>query len=245
MSEDQLSGEIADTSAPQGKALLFPAINALFQPTAELLGEELRDRVKQKIDEKRRERVEVHAECVRETLADRKRELNTREQLELFDSWADGAGDIDPDDEIAAVWQAILADIATNKSNTRVLLDTLRSLNIDEAAFFVSFVKRGVMPFGKISDRDEHYLKALQAKGVVRRDSLAVPVILLATIVFVLGFFYVGLESSTIMNPSMLLTTVVVVVAWTLMLCALFWRRRRLTWLGRELADRLKTGPPP
>ena len=64
MSEDQLSGEKSDQSIPASKALVFPAINALFQPTAEFLGDEFRDWVKQKIQDKRRQRIEAHAERV-------------------------------------------------------------------------------------------------------------------------------------------------------------------------------------
>src|SRR5688572_20520046 len=90
----------------EGKALsvsVTPVFTALFKPSADYLGKELKAGLKATVEAaKKHIRNANVVEHIRKAFANRseheKRAGETVHQLELFEKWADGAQDVEPDD---------------------------------------------------------------------------------------------------------------------------------------------------
>lgn len=168
--ENKEQGEKGDSIStnPATKALLFPAVNAVFQPTAEVLGGELKGWVENKIIEKKKARIKKHTEEAKsrsESVG--KAELKSERQISNFEIWVENAGDVDPEDPIATAWQSILIDITKDDPETEIILDSLKSLNRAEAAYFVEFVSNNTRRLHP--DKNKYYLERLRGKGLINK----------------------------------------------------------------------------
>jgi len=123
MSKKESSGEAVSLRGVS----LTPVFTALFKPSAELLGKELRNTIKEMIDERktrrREENLQAHIDAVRIKLSSQTDEPNEAttsfiEQPELFSEWVENVQEIDPRDvEISNLWQNLLACSRCNRKN--------------------------------------------------------------------------------------------------------------------------------
>lgn len=162
------SGDLAISQHPATKALLFPAVNAVFQPSAEVIGAELKGWVENKLSNKKKDRIQKHTDNAKsKSSAVVNAELKSERQLHNFEIWVGQVGEVDPENPIASAWQSILEDIANDDPETEVYLNALKSLNPAEAAFFVEYVRYDAN--GMHADKKSYYLEKLKDKGLLRK----------------------------------------------------------------------------
>ena len=121
---------------------LTPVITSILKPSADLIGQELRDLIKEKIDliknRKKAENLTEHLRTVGEKLQKKKKEpnpnLTTIKQLSLFDKWVEGAENVDPTDKILAeMWQELLVQISEGNNPNEILIEKMKMLQADDA----------------------------------------------------------------------------------------------------------------
>lgn len=164
---------------PATKALLFPAVNAVFQPSAEVLGGELKEWVENKIAEKKRARIQEHTEKAKtDSISLQNPEINSERQISNFEVWVENVGNVHPDDPIAKAWQSILEDIINDDPEVEIVINALKSLSSEEAAYFVEYMRGDVRHLHP--DKNRCYLDGLKEKGVVAKgiDSIFMDVAL-------------------------------------------------------------------
>ena len=175
------SNKSEKNSGNQGAGLLgikelsiTPVITSLLKPTSDLVGIELRDYVKEKIDNiKKKKRVENvaghihHAQGVLQK--ERKEEIGGTEkiqQLELFGDWVKGAQDIDPEDSILGrLWQNLLVDILKESRIDKVIIEKLESITTQEALLLLKIYKKGYI--SGPNEKEKYFLSRLETIGTV------------------------------------------------------------------------------
>lgn len=242
-SDENKNGELAHI--PIGISLT-PAITNFFKPTLDLLGIELRDYVKEKIDSwkerKRHENLEAHVSAVNVELADNNPFNESGPsvyQLSLFEEWAENVRDIDPNDrDLSAMWRNLLIRAAKGERVSEEVRRALKSLSPQEALFIVQFERR-VPVFslysGLVNDKDRFLANQLLGKGLVEKD-YAYPVFFLVSFILagviafsVVGDAWGGLEIKFIAAGA---AVVIAMLGFTMRSGLARWR---LSWLGKEL----------
>jgi len=164
--ESNSGNKSSSSSAKTAKSIATSTFGTLFKPSAELVGEELKKWTANKIAERKQRRVQENTErakIVNPEINDA--EIKSQKQIENFENWVEGVAEVEPEDPIAVAWQKILLDITQDNFDTDLLLETLRSLDRSEAAFFASFVKGGVEDMHP--DKREHYFQRLEQKNIL------------------------------------------------------------------------------
>lgn len=241
--DEDKGGELA--CVPKGISLT-PALTNFFKPTLDLLGVELRDYVKERIESwkerKRRENLESHVTAVNEELAgDNPFDESgpTVYQLSLFEEWAENVRDIDPNDhELSAMWRNLLIRAAKGEHISEEVRRALQSLSPQEALFIVQLERRvPVFPLhsGLVNDKDRYLANQLLGKGLVEKD-YAYPVF------FLVSFILAGMVALTILGDTWDGVGMKFIAAGTAIVVAMLGftmrsglARWRLSWLGREL----------
>ncbi|MBW3197612.1 hypothetical protein [Marinobacter nauticus] len=245
---------------------LTPSLTALFKPTFDLVGLEIRDYVKESIDswkEKRRKRnLESHINAVNEQIkGDRPFSQNepSINQLSLFEDWVEGVQDVDPaDEELSAIWQSLLIRAAQGEHIGDEVRNALKSLSPKEAQFLLELKKRvPVFPLGSgiVKSRDRYLANQLLAKGLAEKD-YAFPIFFITTMIAsaTIMFSIVG-DSIGGLNIGVVAGGAAVFIAALGFSLRSGLARWRLSWLGQELiglvkkseqrvADRAQQGAP-
>ncbi len=145
----------------------------LFEPSAELVGAELKHYLEDKLDswkQKRRvENIEFHIqESQKQAMesGDIQPSLSSIRQFDLFVDWTEGAQDVGPEDrELSILWQKILNDIACGELQNKESLTILKSLTPIEASQLIKLKKKDRW---FVRDWQElYYLERLEKKGLV------------------------------------------------------------------------------
>ena len=168
------------------KGLTFtPVITSILKPSADLVGQELRDFLKEKIDSiknrKKAENLTEHLRTVGEKLKKKKKEPDTElssiKQLNLFDKWVEGAENIEPTDRILSeMWQDLLVAICEGNYPNEILIEKMKLLQADDAKLLLRLRKErsvlmptiipSVFPFlrstKEYTDEEKYRLKRLR-----------------------------------------------------------------------------------
>lgn len=230
-----------------------PTITALLKPTADYLGDELKDIVKSQVEKakvnKRSENLKVHLERVK--LKDSYSKYESRlayEQLDLFDDWVDSVSKVDPEDElISQIWQNLLID-KRSSFNAEVLLEVLKNINSGDAIALIKVFEKVTL-----NKEDLYRLKELKKKGLVQLNDFKIGLINLFA--FILCFIFALFSLYLFFDPPSIvdsipdyLQKVMVFLPLTLIFSTGFivshvlknretvpFRVWQLTWLGERL----------
>lgn len=172
------TGGLPEISGDGAKGLsLTPTLTSFLKPTADYLGNELRDYVKVKVEnlkaKKRKANVQSHMHVVGVQLGIPlnydEESLDNIPQLELFDEWIEGAQEVDPSDEVLAkLWQGLLLEIVQGKSKSKVLIETLKSLESHEAELLLRF--RGRRIYHPKGNEERFILRKLKSLELIEFD---------------------------------------------------------------------------
>ncbi|MDI4636932.1 MULTISPECIES: hypothetical protein [Halomonadaceae] len=178
-----MTDDVSSEERGKPKSLsLTPAISALIMPTAEYLGTELRDLVKDSIEDWKRERREnnlnAHVQAVKEQLSDQPppetASSPSLKQLSFFEEWMSGVQDVDPEDEeLSSIWRDLLAKAARGQSCSSEVIEALKSLSPSEAKFLVEMRSRTpTVPLfrGTIRSEDRFLAKTLESRNILEKD---------------------------------------------------------------------------
>lgn len=175
-----------------------PYFALLLKPSFELVGKELKTLLKEKIDEWKKQRREEnlirHIERTKKILDEEPSKECARDNIknvEAFASWADGAQDIDPEDEtLASMWQRILADMVQGNDVQQVLIEKLKGISSAEAQALLRFRRhRSRYPE---DDEDRHHLLALAERDIVTVNYahlIKIGIVAAAALLFLSAFF--------------------------------------------------------
>lgn len=178
-----------DAGATKGMSLT-PALTALFKPTTEYLGTELRDGVKATIEglkkRKRGENLDAHVAAVQERLRDDPPEGSDAEatlaQLSFFETWVDSVQDIDPaETELSQMWELLLAEAARGTSHMPEVIDALKSLTPFEAKFLLahwSSPRSRYKPMAGPVEQELYFVGKLESKGIIELDNYTTRILL-------------------------------------------------------------------
>ena len=226
-----------------------PALTALFKPTADYLGGEIRGYVKETVEEWKNKRQEknlmVHMEAVQKALSQEpvleKPEDSSIAQLSFFDEWIDNVKDIDPaDEELSTIWQKLLENAARGKSTTPEIVESLKYLTPREAKF-ISDISRRVLTFtmlsGMVAPEEKYLAKKLEQKNILEKN-YAVSVLIVCAIAMIIYFAYFIVSELNILPSSKIIVVLPAAMCIGLGLGRLFgpgFTRWSVTWLGIEL----------
>lgn len=247
-------------------------LNAAFLPSAKRFGKELDTRLKNYFDaardNRRAENLQAHVERVALRIEAADPPKQTVEQLDLLESWAEAAQDVDPDSgDFAHMWQELLVSLAHGRCSDRVVLETLKKLDAYDAGLLMQARRKGYCIAN--DGRDRFHLKRLAALELVREDrsqqELVLKTVFLLSGVLALYLFFSdmtgmfsvrgrGMDSLSVLHFSKSLISVRTIAAAAILGAAfgsLFAYRAplrrlakwRLLWLGQELLR--NTTPPP
>ena len=222
---------------------LTPSITSLLKPTTDYLGTELRDFVKSKVEDlkarKRKKNVSGHMEKVGVKLgiplSYDEESIDNIQQLDLFDEWLDGAQDISPDDPtLSQLWQGLLRDIVQGKANNRLLINTLKELEANEAALLLRYKERRL--FHPRGNEERFILRKLKRLELIEYDwfyvsTIAVSYIMVIAMLFTFpGFKALGVFGKETNLIFIALISLLPVSAFVAML-----PKYKTSWLGRKL----------
>jgi len=145
--------------------LLTSLAKDVLQPSAQLIGQEIKGRLKATIEErkaaKRAENLKRHLDwAARAGLPEGTRVVESDLlQLELFAEWMEGAQDVDESDaELCSIWRQLLLRIVAGESTQRELLDKIRLLDGEAASYLLRFWPlSGCDDFGSIGTAARRY----------------------------------------------------------------------------------------
>lgn len=252
MSENEQNNDKQLASTGHGISLT-PALTALFKPTFDLVGLEIRDYVKETIDgwkeKRRRKNLETHISAVNEELKGEK-PFNGNEpsinQLTVFEEWVEGIQEIDPaDEELSSIWRNLLIRAAKGEHITEEILRVVKLLSPKEAQFLIELEKHvPVFPLGSsiVKSKDRYLANQLLSKGLAEKD-YAFPVFFIVTLVVsgVVAFSIIG-DTWNGINIQLIFSAfaiIVVAMGFTLRSGIARWR---LSWLGQELLRMVNAG---
>ncbi len=260
MSEKNEEDEKEDGDERLLKAIsLTPVITALFRPTAELLGQELCEFVRSKIEvlkkSKREENLVTHLKNVQERLKAEPLGPTTGEvtfaRLVIFEEWSEHVQGIDAADaELGSIWDGLLAAAARGEDVSSEVVLALKSLTPAEAVLLLQMndVHAARTPrVGEERDRIAFLRRGLYEKRLIERgvDVLGTVGLLFGAVVCVVFIFLwmFRSEEQKALWPMVIATLVGLAIgALTIQL-----QQWQLTWLGRKVSSyaRLKRGISP
>ena len=250
MSEDKKDSEEPKGSSDGSKSLsVTPAITALLKPTADYLGTEIRDYVKDAVEDlkkkKREKNLNVHVDAVKRSLKDKPPLSDGQEvslqQLSFFEDWVDHVQDVDPADrELSSIWERLLAQSARGEMHSSEVIDVLKTLSPSEARFLVEMSERiPVFPMisGTIRAEDRFLAKRLEQRQVLEKDYVFGATLLTFVAASLVAMYYIAKDLALPLEPPIIIAT----LAATAVASSVFLRagmsRWKLTWLGRELVS--------
>jgi hypothetical protein len=142
--------DLEETISSKG-ITLTPALTDLFRPTTKLLGKELRDFAKKKIDtikERNRDKnLRFHLDKINEIVGNKGANANLQEDSEneqllknaekLLES-LEAVQDVEPSEkELSEIWQNLIASLRLGKSIPQHLITTLKALSPLEASILM------------------------------------------------------------------------------------------------------------
>lgn len=248
---------------------LSTVLRTVLAPSAEYLGQELKNALRAKVEElkenRRADNLRAHLLKTLEELAQQKPTENeeTQElpstgplmQLELFEQWCDGAQDVGPEeDELARLWQQLLARIVKGEIRSNLLIKKLRDLDAFDAHLLLRFSERGY--FRKGSEIEEYHLKQMQAMELVKEMTERWLASLIPLMCGIFGFVYYRVygiaskftEASDISSGFKFISEIIPQVGIAIGIGALIGAllffslpRWRLTWIGLDLLRHVVT----
>jgi hypothetical protein len=152
------------------KITFTPTLTSIIEPTAKLLGSELKNFIEEKINTwkkiKREENIIKHIERAREIKEDIQVDTESIQQLDQFQEWAKYAQDIDYDDDILGkMWQDLLISIIENKNSPDYLIKKLKSLSKEEALLLIK--TNSYDNFSAKTEKEQFLLKKLYLNELV------------------------------------------------------------------------------
>ena len=151
---------------------LTPFLTNIINPSAKLLGIELKNSLKKYIDtsreEKRNKNIEEHIKKAKSKIEDNtKLDENNLSQLELLHEWIDGAQDVNPEDNtISEIWQELLVSIAKGNSTSKLLIEKLKSISPEEAIMLIKAKQQDGLEVN--SDKEIFLLERLQKLSFIK-----------------------------------------------------------------------------
>ena len=195
------SNEEKDTDKGS-KPNLVLGLDKLFEPTLELLGKEIRDFIKGKLDnwkeKKKSENIQGHVQKALSSpdavLISESRERNSAQLADAIklEEWMKGAENVDPNEPILGkMWQEMLKNVLKGNGPEEYLLKKMRDLSPKEAHLLLILEKkytRGLKSYPGIHslfdmmipekdvlgkiNKDRLYLDMLKDKGLVEKKYL-------------------------------------------------------------------------
>ncbi|NBV23541.1 MAG: hypothetical protein EBS05_16680 [Proteobacteria bacterium] len=162
-------------------------VKAVLEPSAKLLGAELKTFLKESIDaakeRRRNENLGKHIAAVRDSLREPLPDSVTYQNLERFGEWAEGAQDVgDEEPMLTKMWREVLCDILKGKPVSKELVGMMKQVDGSMAALLLSLSRRKRSYFGSFrasllgaKSRFVHddclvHANRLEAVGLVERD---------------------------------------------------------------------------
>lgn len=245
MSEEN---QIEDESTGQKSISLAPSLTALFQPSAEYLGEKLKDYIKDALEKKKKDNFQAHCLEVNKLLGSQVENNSIEDysvrQLDLFNRWQEDVGDVDPADaELSMLWENLLADSLLGSDIDKEIYDVLKELTPREARVLLdlkSTSKIVPMMSGKINRRDRYSLNKLLDKGLVEKDYFFATFTVSVSIFAMVCLYYIAPPLSIFTQLEInYLTVSATVLALLVLLYGIGFRygfaRWSYTWLGEKL----------
>ncbi len=169
---------------------LKPVLRAALTPAAEVLGKALKERVTRWLEAKESENLREHVEAVLQELSATEDgdsspsiEVDEFHQLELFQSWSEGARKVPPgNSEIAALWRAMLREIVRGEDVEARLVETLKRISASESRMLLYISRpeprsrrrsfRFPLPRGPylLDDLEVLLVEGLRREGLVETD---------------------------------------------------------------------------
>lgn len=228
---------------PKGLSVT-PSLTSFLKPTADYLGTELRDYVKDKVEglkaKKRKSNVQAHMHVVGIQLGIPlnydEESLEAIPQLELFDDWIGGAQEVDPRDEtLAKLWQGLLLEIVQGKSKNRVLINTLKSLDSHEAELLLKF--KGRRLFHPKGNEERFILRKLKSLELIEFDWTFLAILGISYVMAIVMFVSIpDMGELAFGKPFNLLQLSLISILPVATMAALV-PKYKTSWLGKRLLD--------
>jgi hypothetical protein len=142
-------------------------VRDLLGPAAKVFGKYLGDRAEEaaaRWRKQREENLEAHKSRVEEVVGPPKERPPSPRQVDLLNAWIEGAEDINEEnEEIASVWQSILAEIYKNEDEVGVRMEVIKKLTPADARILLRLPAEGWV---SKRDFDEARLKHLDELGI-------------------------------------------------------------------------------
>jgi len=151
---------------------LSPSFTALLKPTADYLGQEIKNYVQEKIEAKKQKNIRDHLSSVQEKLVENNQQEPTIEQLEFFSDWIDGVENIDPQDkELSEIWENLLIAMTKNNSKTSLLISKLKELDPEDVLVLLKFGRKIDLP---LTREDVYRIKKLETLDLLESNELGI-----------------------------------------------------------------------
>lgn len=228
---------ISNTSPQDSKASGW--IGRFLGPSADYLGIELRDWIKEKIQKKKQEKSKQQNEnlCSHINVVN---ELNDKSGLSIFPQLDDieslnqltivadcfeNMQDVSPDDKaLSNLWRALLTKVIIGKTRSQRLLELLKQINSEEADLFYTF-RNGKNRLAPRNDYGRYYLKNLKKLGLIEINFI-IPIVINLFIFLtipIIQSFYNNFPSSIVF--------VNLIITCLFFLTPLY----KASWIGQEL----------
>ena len=250
MSKDKSDIEEKDKNPVKGLSVT-PAITALFKPTADYVGQELKETVKAYVEEKKEKRrkrnLDQHLKSVQEELKQTPRGEDqkepTLEQLSLFDEWIDNVQDIDIEDrELSEIWHNLLAKAARGGEVQSEVLEAIKKITPREAKFLYQLSGRvPTLPFhtGVIDAEDRYFARSLEGKAILEKD-YSFSVVLVTAMGISLAALYYVLQEQLLVKVSITVPFLAIAILFMGLSFKSGLARWRLSWLGKTIIKFVK-----
>ena len=245
---------------------LTPVVTALFKPSAEYLGKELRNLVREGVEQVKsrwRERnLQSHMEAIRKRIAAEESKLDPEEEpffrhADLFADCMESIQDVDPlDEELSELWHSLLTAAALGNSVSREALKALQRITPDEAVVLLQGhryplpveILRYLAAASSLVSHDDYLRRSLAVKGLLERNLRFWPayVFLGAFCIFLMTLPWSLPFTKEIGSLNALADLKGPIVFGTLIYCGLLmmatgFGQLKKSWLGREVTKYAKT----
>lgn len=222
---------------------LFPTLTAILKPSADIIGLELRDKFKNIIDSfkqrKQKENLVVHIKKAEDGINIEDTKESSIEQVKAFESWCDGAQDIDPNDTLAELWQQLLRDIIENNVPDKIVIKTLKNLTSKEAKILIKLPKHSNFFKSKDSEENRYYIENLEKLNLINytifssNDQKRMMIMIMIMMITIFEFNTRVITYLLYDSPITITLFSVTFIAFV----AIFLKKWRLTWLGKKVLE--------
>jgi len=151
---------------------LLPSITSLLKPTADYLGEELKDTVKEIVESRKKKKEDEnllgHLNLLNEKINSSNKRNVSYEQLDLFSEWVEGVSKVNPkNEELSQLWQNLLLNASADKSS-EILISKIKKMSSGEAKALVALSSRSC---NKLSDEERYHLKSLEDLELIEANT--------------------------------------------------------------------------